>query len=119
MRVKRAHESQSQQRHASPWPSHHEATWQLQGDPIKVSSGRFDMTRGVEGAMVEDCQGSGHGINGRVRGVEQGLRDGKRAACARRIRERTTWTSSNRGSEGSQGGTSPVLKGGHVRQMIP
>ena len=33
--------------------------------------------------MVEDCQGSGHGINGRVRGVEQGLRDGKRAACAR------------------------------------
>ena len=70
--------------------------------------------------MVEDCQGSGHGINGRVRGVEQGLRDGKRAACgARRIRERTTWTSSNRGSEGSQGGTSPVLKGGHVRQMIP
>ena len=29
--------------------------------------------------MVEDCQGSGHGINGRVRGVEQGLiRDGKR-----------------------------------------
>ena len=78
MRVKRAHESQSQQRHASPWPSHHEATWQLQGDPNKVSSGRFDMTRGVEGAMVEDCQGSGHGINGRVRGVEQGLRDGKR-----------------------------------------
>lgn len=28
--------------------------------------------------MVEDCQGSGHGINGKVRGVEQGLRDGKR-----------------------------------------
>ena len=81
MRVKRAHESQSQQRHASPWPSHHlrpRGSCQEQGDPNKVSSGRFDMTRGVEGAMVEDCQGSGHGINGRVRGVEQGLRDGKR-----------------------------------------
>ena len=57
MRVKRAHESQSQQRHASPWPSHHEATWQLQGDPNKVSSGRFEGHVGWRGQWWRIAKG--------------------------------------------------------------